>query len=166
MKLKITIIILIISILLLLPLLWIDHESFDIYRFTEEWYKTIVQLILITVVVNWSIVWFNKELANYELNKYIVQQDRTVKAILYSLDEKDDKKLVLTLKRFVEIHTKIVKINNNDFYAGIWDYRTISETISFITDTDFSFTKTKYSPSIQNIETFFRENYQITSENN
>ena len=165
MKKIITGLLIIIIISSIIPLLWIDFDSFDIYKFTEEWYKgiwSIVHLIGVTYIVSFLIK-ENKKNNEEKINKTLIKsQDNNISFILNFINSKDKTNLKKCITNFIENHTTLT-YKGIKTYRNVIDFDFIIEEFKFILTEEFNFDRENSKKTIETICDFCNEYLQNVS---
>lgn len=96
----------VVIILFLAPLSWAKHVSFDIAKFTEQWYVILSTSICTGIIVALILDQIRKESQEYKIDSILKDISKISQEIVNSIDYNPE----LTLKKVSEL-TKLIKDN-------------------------------------------------------
>lgn len=139
-------------------LLNVYFDSFDRFKFVEEWYKSIFQIVLTLFLVDY----YTRKSAFYRRKAKIESlrstQLKHIDLILNSIKEKNASIFIKEIGEFYVTYLTLRKYNVYS-YSIIVNHDRITESINLIlkNKTEFDFSRDFYRTSIQQIEKYCKE---------
>ena len=134
------------------------YDSFDRFKFVEEWYKSIFQIVLTLFLVDY----YTRKSAFYrrkaKIESLLSTQLKHIDLILNSIREKNESMFIKGIGAFYVTHLTLREYNVYP-YSIIVNHDSITESINLIlkNKTEFEFSRDFYRTSIQQIEKYCKE---------
>jgi hypothetical protein len=138
--------------------LGVCYDSFDRYKFVEEWYKSIFQIVLTLFLVDY----YTRKSAFYrrkaKIDSLLSTQLKHIDLILDSIREENISMFIDGIEAFYVTHLTLREYSVYP-YSIIVNHNSITESISLIlkNKTDFKFSGEIYRTSIRQIEKYCTE---------